>query len=96
MRGLVQLSQADGVTHLCATMEQTLLRLLRASGIHFQNVGPVVDYYGPRQPVFCNIASMLERMAREQPAIWDYVTEYGQFTDAGANFDVGVRERRAA
>jgi len=96
VRGLVQLSQEDGVTHLCATMELTLLRLLRASGIHFQNMGPVVDYYGPRQPVFCDIASMLGRMAQEQPAIWDYVTEYGQFTDGGADHGANIDERRAA
>ncbi len=96
VRGLVQLSQAEGVTHWCATMERTLLRLLRASGIHFQDIGPVVDYYGPRQPAFCNVAAMLDRMAREQPEIWDYVTEYGQFTDAGANLDMDARERRAA
>ena len=84
VRGLVQLSQMEGVTHWCATMERTLLRLLRASGIHFRDMGPVVDYYGPRQPAFCNVASMLERMAQEQPRIWDYVTEHGQFT--GADF----------
>jgi len=46
--------------------------------------------------VFCNIASMLERMAQEQPAIWNYVTEYGQFTDAGADHDVDIEECRAA
>ena len=84
VRGLVQLSQADGVTHWCATMERTLLRLLRASGIHFQDMGPVVDYYGPRQPAFCSVDAMLDRMAREQPEIWDYVTEHGEFTAAGS------------
>ncbi len=83
VRGLVQLSQMEGVTHWCATMERTLLRLLRASGIHFQDLGPVVDYYGPRQPAFCHVGAMLERMHEEQPEIWGYVTEHGQFTDAG-------------
>ncbi len=112
VRGLVQLSQMEGVTHWCATMERTLLRLLRASGIHFQDLGPVVDYYGPRQPVFCHVGAMLERMQEEQPEIWGYVTEHGRFTDAGfADADLvgadftnacllstrpGGRERRAA
>ena len=84
VRGLVQLSQIEGVTHWCATMERTLLRLLRASGIHFRDMGPVVDYYGPRQPAFCDVAAMLDRMRQEQPDIWGYVTEHGCFTDAGS------------
>ena len=108
VRGLVQLSQTEGVTHWCATMERTLLRLLRASGIHFRDMGPVVDYYGPRQPAFCHVGAMLERMAQEQPEIWGYVTEHGRFTEAsptdadliGADLSnaglVEAGERRAA
>ncbi len=79
VRGLVQLSQQADVTHWCAVMERTLLRLLRSSGIHFEAVGPLVEYHGLRQPAFCELAGMLDRMRAEQPAIWDFVTNEGQF-----------------
>ena len=50
VRGLVQLSNEIGITHWCAVMERTLLRLLQASAIHFQPLGPLVEYHGLRQP----------------------------------------------
>ncbi len=79
VRGLVQLSQQAGVTHWCAVMERTLLRLLRSSGIHFEAVGPLVEYHGLRQPAFCELAGMLDRMKAEQPEIWNFVTNEGEF-----------------
>ena len=79
VRGLVQLSQQASVTHWCAVMERTLLRLLRSSGIHFEAVGPLVEYHGLRQPAFCELAGMLERMRIEQPEIWNFVTNEGEF-----------------
>ncbi len=79
VRGLVQLSQQAGVTHWCAVMERTLLRLLRSSGIHFEAVGPLVEYHGLRQPAVCELAGMLGRMRVEQPEIWDFVTNGGEF-----------------
>lgn len=84
VRGLVQASQQAGVTHWCAVMERTLLRLLRASSIHFQDMGPVVEYHGLRQPASCDLAAMLGRMAQEQPAIWSYVTAHGAFSPSVA------------
>ena len=79
VKGLVQLSQQAGVTHWCAVMERTLLRLLRSSGIHFEAVGPLVEYHGLRQPAFCELAGMLDRMRSEQPEIWNFVTNEGEF-----------------
>ena len=79
VRGLVQVSQQQGITHWCAVMERTLLRLLRTSGIHFDEIGPVVEYYGLRQPVACGLSAMLDRMKREKPEIWSFVTDHGAF-----------------
>ncbi len=79
VKGLVQLSQQTGVTHWCAVMERTLLRLLRSSGIHFEAVGPLVEHHGLRQPAVCQLAGMLDRMRIEQPEIWDFVTSEGEF-----------------
>lgn len=93
VRGLVQLTYAEGVTHWCAVMERTLLRLLRASGIHFQDMGPAVEFYGLRQPSFCNVSNMLDRMAHEQPDIWNFVTNGGAFL---GNVESAEYQRQAA
>src|SRR4051794_22842303 len=77
IRGLVQVSAETELTHWCAIMERTLLRLLRATGIHFVAVGPTVEYHGTRQPAVCGIATMLSRMKLEQPTIWAYITDNG-------------------
>jgi N-acyl-L-homoserine lactone synthetase len=77
VRGLVRISAEHGLTHWCAIMERTLLRLLRATGIHFLPVGPVVEYHGPCQPAVCGIGAMLHRMKLEQPAVWAYITDNG-------------------
>src|SRR3954454_1724840 len=39
-----------GLTHWCALMEPSLVRLLYATGVHFAPLGPMVDAYGRRQP----------------------------------------------
>lgn len=96
VRGLVQLSQQQGVTHWCAVMERTLLRLLRASAIHFDHMGPVVEYYGLRQPASCDLAEMLSRMKREQREIWGFVTDHGAFSPRQAAPVLELRQRQAA
>lgn len=73
VQGLVQLSQDIGVTHWCAMMERSLLRLLRASAIHFTPLGEPVEYHGLRQPAYCEVTTMLDRMAYEQPEIWRFI-----------------------
>ena len=96
VRGLVQLSQQEGITHWCAVMERTLLRLLRASGIHFEHMGPLVEYHGLRQPAFCDLGAMLRRMAQEQPEIWDSVTANGAFAPFAEAAPFGWGQRQAA
>ena len=77
VQGIVQISAECGLTHWCAIMERTLLRLLRATAIHFVPVGPAVDYHGLRQPAVCGIGTMLDRMELEQPVVWAFITENG-------------------
>jgi len=75
MRGLVQLSGELGLTHWCGVMDPRLLRLLAMTAIHFVPLGPLVDHHGYRQPASGAISDILGRMAREQPAVWDFITE---------------------
>ena len=77
MQGIVRLSSDLRLTHWCAIMEHTLLRLLRVSAIHFQPLGPAIEHRGLRQPSWGSIGGVLSRIRRERPAIWDYLTEGG-------------------
>ncbi|MBI0534656.1 GNAT family N-acetyltransferase [Roseomonas sp. KE2513] len=77
MRGVVQLSSEMGIHNWCAIMEHTLLRLLRGSGIHFQPLGPAVEYHGLRQPCWGPVTQVLGRMREERRAVWEYVTDGG-------------------
>lgn len=85
MRGIVTVSGMHGLTHWCAIMESSLLRLLRATAVHFQHVGPAVEYHGTRQPAVGAIATVLGRMRNEKPAVWAFITDNGTlWTDAEA------------
>lgn len=77
VRGAVLLSARLGVTHWCALMEPTLLRLLRLSGIRFEPLGPAVEHRGIRQPCWAAVSDLLDGVRRERPAVWDYLTEGG-------------------
>jgi N-acyl-L-homoserine lactone synthetase len=77
IQGAVWLSAEAGHTHWLAVMEPTLLRLLRATGLHFVPVGPPVVYHGLRQPAVAELVPTLARLAREQPIVWDFVTQGG-------------------
>jgi N-acyl-L-homoserine lactone synthetase len=77
IRGIVQLSGEIGVSYWCALMEPQLLRLLQRSAIYFQQAGGLVDHHGARQPAFVGLASMLDRVHQEQPAIWEFITGDG-------------------
>jgi N-acyl-L-homoserine lactone synthetase len=77
VRGIVQASFELGLTHWCAALETSLLRLLGVTGIHLTPIGPLVEYHGMRQPVLGNIEAVLARGRRECPAFYDFVTQEG-------------------
>lgn len=89
MEGLVRMSLANGITFMCAMMERPLLRLLARLGIHFQELGPLVDYHGRRQPCFFELDPMLRQVKVERPDVWDILT------DAGRHWDALQRQLRA-
>ena len=59
VRGLVGLSGELGITHWCALMEPTLLRLLRSTAMHFEPHGPLVEHHGRRQPSLARLETFL-------------------------------------
>ena len=71
---LLQMSAQHGITHWCALMEPTLLRMLAGMGIRFKPIGPLVEHHGLRQPCSANIAEILQAVKRERPAFWEVLT----------------------
>jgi len=96
LRGALWLSAEAGHTHWLAVMQPTLLRLLRTNGLHFQPLGPMVEYHGMRQPVVADLVPMLARVAREQPAVWNYLTRGGTLFSAPPMQSACVLEALAA
>jgi N-acyl-L-homoserine lactone synthetase len=78
MRGIMQVSHAYGLTHWCAIMERSLLRLLGSTGVHFHPIGPLVEHRGLRQPAYAGIGGILARAYREEPDVWDFATLRGR------------------
>jgi len=96
LRGALRLSAEAGHTHWVAVLRPALLRLLRTSGLHFVPLGPLVEYHGLRQPVVAELVPTLARMAREQPAVWDYLTQGGTWYSAPPPRSSRVLETLAA
>jgi N-acyl amino acid synthase of PEP-CTERM/exosortase system len=77
MQAIVAMAARGGVTHLCAVMEPTLLRMLSRLGIHFKPLGPRVEYHGRRQPCYSNLDELLARIWVERPDVWEVITREG-------------------
>jgi N-acyl amino acid synthase of PEP-CTERM/exosortase system len=77
MQAIVAMAGQAGITHLCAVLEPTLLRMLRPLGIHFIPLGPPVTYHGRRQPCYSNLDAQLARIWTERPDVWELVTDEG-------------------
>ncbi|WP_426954300.1 N-acyl amino acid synthase FeeM domain-containing protein [Muricoccus radiodurans] len=95
IRGIVQASGELGLTHWCATMERTLLRLLRSTAIHFEAVGPLIEYHGLRQPAVWELNSGFARIYRELPHVWAFLTHNGAFWPDATIKGRGTFERLA-
>jgi N-acyl amino acid synthase of PEP-CTERM/exosortase system len=78
IQGLVRMSAQHGVTHWCAMMEPKLLRMLTTLGIYFEYIGEPVEYHGLRQPCYCAVDPMLQRVQQERPSYWDVLTDQGR------------------
>jgi N-acyl amino acid synthase of PEP-CTERM/exosortase system len=84
IQSLVRMSFEYGITHWCAMMEPTLLRMLAAMAIRFRPVGPLVEFHGLRQPCYCSLADILESVRQERPAFWSVLTNGGVLRKSAA------------
>ena len=78
MRATIAMARSDEITHLYALIEPALLRMLRGMSIHFEKLGPVVNYHGRRQPCYCHIDDLLHQTFLERPDIWAVITDDGR------------------
>jgi N-acyl amino acid synthase of PEP-CTERM/exosortase system len=77
---LVRQSVERGVLYWTAMMEATFLRMLARMGIHFTGIGSVVLHHGFRQPCYCYLPAMLERLRFEQRDYWEVITNGGELS----------------
>lgn len=73
LRGILQASQAMGLTHWCALMEPSLIRLLGATGVQFNSLGPLVEAYGQRQPCVARIDQAVASGRSSHPHFYEAV-----------------------
>lgn len=74
MQGILRISSELKLTHWCAVMERSLLRLLQGAGVHFAPVGPMIEVYGLRQPSVAEISTVLTRGKRQCPDLYAFIT----------------------
>ncbi|HEY9550428.1 MAG TPA: hypothetical protein VIR45_13090, partial [Kiloniellaceae bacterium] len=65
------------IAYWCLAAEPSLLRRLRAFGLHFHNAGPLVEHRGLRQVCYANLEGLLARAEAERPEFWDIITVGG-------------------
>lgn len=81
MQGVLTVSRELGLSHWCALMERSLVRLLKATGVHFAPLGPMVEAYGLRQPSIAAIDMTMASGRRQQPEYYKFVTRQRLPTD---------------
>jgi len=71
---LLRMSEAHGITHWYAFIESTFVRLLKAIGINFIPIGPLVEYHGFRYPCAIQVADLLAGVKQTAPGVYDFLT----------------------
>jgi N-acyl amino acid synthase of PEP-CTERM/exosortase system len=74
----IQEAVRNDITHLCAVMKPSLMRLLGQFGVHFIPVGGLVEYHGLRQPCYLPMDKLLADTEREHPRVWEIATGFGR------------------
>ena len=65
-------SRRVGFTHWYAAMEKKLWYSLKLFNFTFQEIGPLVDYYGPVIPYLGVIEQLEKEVSDNSPGLWSY------------------------
>lgn len=77
IRAVGTMTANEGITHIVAMMEPTLLRLLRPLGIVFHPMGQIVEHHGLRQPGWAAMANITDHFRRCRPDLWQLAFNTG-------------------
>jgi len=75
----IRISEQQDIHYWYAVMEPALLRFLSVLGIHFTDIGPIIDYHGKRKPGIIKVSDLLEGVLQKNPPLWNMLTNNGQF-----------------
>ncbi|MDP9096962.1 MAG: GNAT family N-acetyltransferase [Pseudomonadota bacterium] len=73
LRGILSASRSIGLTHWCALMEPSLMRLMGVTGVRFEPIGPMVEAYGRRQPCIARIDRTISEGRNSHPHFYQAV-----------------------
>jgi N-acyl amino acid synthase of PEP-CTERM/exosortase system len=79
LAAVVRMCAERGITHICAVMEPSLLRMLARAGVYLQKLGSPVEYHGIRQPAYADLNELLSRTWKERPDVWSLLTKRGEY-----------------
>ncbi len=71
-RIIYQASKRRGITHWCAAMEKSLVRLMRRFHFSFTAIGPELDYFGPVTPYIVALTDIEHALYHHCPATFTY------------------------
>ena len=74
---IVQMSVKLNLIYWYCNMDPALARFLRAFGITFKPISPVIDYHGPRQGYLGCIPDIMDNIHRTNESLWRLLTENG-------------------
>ncbi len=92
MQAVIGMAARAEITHLCAVMEPSLLRILARLGIHVTPLGPMVVWHGQRQPCYSDIDRLLARIWAERRDVWQVLTRDGMLWPLNTDIAAWHRE----
>ncbi|WP_333875631.1 PEP-CTERM/exosortase system-associated acyltransferase [Methylobacter sp.] len=81
----VKMSAENNIHYWYAIMEPALMRVFSTLGIHFVEIGPLLNLYGMRQPCVIKVDDLLDSVAKKDLAYWNMLTNNGQFPGTASN-----------
>ncbi len=76
--GVIAMCRKHSISHWLSVMDPALNRLLNLYSLHFEPIGPLVNYHGLRLPYYVNLTRMLDRAYAQHREVWELLTDYGK------------------
>lgn len=73
----IRISSENNIHYWYALMEPALKRVFSSLGIHFVEIGPLVNFYGTRQPYVIKVDELMDSVAKKDLNYWNMLTNNG-------------------